>query len=41
MTNCTGPLKISRRQMLQVGGIGLFGLVVGWFWMRKLVDVEV
>ena len=26
MTNCTGPLKISRRQMLQVGGIGLFGL---------------
>src|SRR6266851_5713265 len=23
---CTGPLKISRRQMLQVGGIGLFGL---------------
>src|SRR5438874_10136552 len=26
MINCTGPLKISRRQMLQVGGIGLFGL---------------
>src|SRR5437660_7390901 len=26
MTNCTGPLKLSRRQMLQVGGIGLFGL---------------
>jgi hypothetical protein len=23
---CTGPLKISRRQILQVGGIGLFGL---------------
>jgi hypothetical protein len=26
MTECAGPLKISRRQMLQVGGIGLFGL---------------
>src|SRR5713226_6231462 len=26
MTKCTGPLRISRRQMLQVGGIGLFGL---------------
>ena len=23
---CTGPLRISRRHMLQVGGIGLFGL---------------
>jgi hypothetical protein len=23
---CTGPLRISRRRMLQVGGIGLFGL---------------
>jgi hypothetical protein len=26
MSHCPGPLKISRRRMLQVGGIGLFGL---------------
>ncbi len=25
-TSCPGPLRISRRQLLQVGGIGLFGL---------------
>src|SRR6516162_7914914 len=28
MPNCAGPLRISRRQMLQVGGIGLFGLTL-------------
>ena len=26
MTRCAGPLRFSRRRMLQVGGIGLFGL---------------
>jgi hypothetical protein len=28
MPKCTGPLKFSRREILQVGGIGLFGLTL-------------